>query len=389
MTIRSPKRVLVVGEYGALNGGENSLLAVAPAIQQFGWELHAACPINTEFSQALNSIGIPTYNLPMQYGDGSRKSQSEIRDEFADMIRQKKPDLIHCNSLSTSRLFGPVANRLNIPSLGYLRDILKLSRKAISDINELDRIVAVSGATKNWHCAQGLDGQKTHVVYNGVDTDLFHPNPPTEINSNSPIKSELQIPDSAPVLLYVGQIGMRKAVDVLVDAFMNVANQIPTAHLLIVGQRHSQKEESIEYENRIVAQIQKSKFSPQIHWLGRRTDVPTLMRTATLLIHPARQEPLGRVILEAIASGLPVVTTRVGGSPEILDGPEFAELLVEKDDATGMARAILNLLSDPVHRSTIGHKLRERAERHFSIRQCAAQLNQHYRELLGETQAFQ
>jgi len=373
------RRVLVIGEYGILNGGENSFLTVASALGQSGWDFCAAVPQPSEFAQALSSIGIPTHALSMQAG-GERKSQAQIRVEIAELIRRVNPDLVHCNSLSTSRLCGPIAREMNIPSIGYLRDIMKLSRQAIADINQLDRIIAVSHATKKWHCESGINANKTFVVFNGVDTDLFCPHTNSDATWN--LEFPNQISSAAPILLFVGQIGIRKGVDILLQAFLEVVRKLPESNLLIAGQRNSQKREAIEYEQRLLDQAKSSKYNQQIHWLGRRTDVPLLMRNATLLIHPARQEPLGRVLLEASASGLPLLTTRVGGSVEILADRKLRELLIEPGNVDELVGKILQLLNRPDHLKTIGQQLRDLALQRFSVKQCSEQLNRHYQQIL-------
>ena len=376
-------RVLVIGEYGSLNGGENSFLTIAPALINSGWEFHAAVPADSDFASALKTVGIETHDLEMQTVGGQRKSQQDIRAEIASIANSLQPDLIHCNSLSISRLCGPVAKALGIPGLGYLRDILKLSKKAIADINALDRHIAVSNATRDWHCEQGIDPKKTSVVFNGVDSDLFSPLAtalPTKFANDAldPIKAELDIATDSPILLFVGQIGIRKGVDTLVDAFSAIADAIADVHLLIVGQRHSQKQEAIEYERRLKEQSEASPHRRRIHWLGVRNDVPNLMRAATLLIHPARQEPLGRVLLEAAATGLPTVTTRVGGSPEILSGHQLERLLVEPGDSIALATKAVELLNQTDQQKQIGARLRAVAIQNFSVSKCAQTLDQHY-----------
>lgn len=374
-----PKRVLILGEYGVLNGGENSFLSIAPLLNQLGWELTAAAPTPSEFSQALISMGVPTIDWSLHTAK-KRKSQTQIRAELAELIRSIKPDLVHCNSLSTSRLCGPVTCEMNLPSLGYLRDIMKLSRQATTDINQLARIIAVSRATKQWHCESGIDAGKTFVIPNGVDPDKFFPYPGANRSRIVPDG----VPGIGPRLLFVGQIGMRKGVDILLDSFLAVAKQIPDVNLLIVGTRNSLKQEAIDFERSLIARAASTDLFDQIHWLGRRNDIAELMRCSTMLIHPARQEPLGRVLLEAAASGLPIVTTRVGGSPEILRGPELAECLVDPDDCEQLVGRIVRLLRQPDRLAGMGRCLRIRAIEDFSIDQCAAKLNQHYHQVLED-----
>lgn len=382
-----PSRILIIGEYGTCNGGENSFLTIVARLIDRGCEFHALVPPHSEFSSALEAKGCSLSPYSVHAPNGQRKSQETIRNELADQIESIQPDLVHCNSLSTSRLAGPVVRDLQIPSLGYLRDILKLSRQAIADINQLDVLVAVSNATRHWHCDQGIDRKKTCVIYNGVDAQLFFP-PPVSGDTpfaslQNPIAKELGIPPDSPIAIFVGQIGIRKGVDTLIDLFLGVLQTLPQAHLLIVGQRHSQKQESVDYENRLMSQTQQSIFESNFHWLGHRSDTAAIMRQSDLLIHPARQEPLGRVLLEASASGIPIVSTSVGGTSEILAAENLQQWLFDPDDIPGMTQSVIDLLQNPALRRSIGVQLRAIAVEHFSVNRCSNELWECYRQILN------
>ncbi len=391
----SAKTLLVVFEFDTLNGGENSMLAVLSLLTGaadsplcFGsqWQIKAALPCHAASSSSsdtsnnatllgqLTKLGIETISLTTHLDDGTRKSQDHYRDDFAQVLRRHQPDVVLCNSLSTSRLCGPVTAEANILAAGYLRDIIKLSRKAVADINQLDRIIAVSNATMKFHIEHGMDSQKLRVLYNGVDLEQFHPRLRESSNARH-LKQSLNIPARSPVVLFVGQIGMRKGIDVLVEAFGQLLETAPSAHLLIVGQRHSQKQEAIDYEEAAADASERPPLRGHVHWLGRRSDVSELMAVADVLLHPARQEPLGRVLLEAAASGLPVITTLVGGSPEILGCNDSFDLLCRKDDASAMAARVSRLLNDDRIHAAVSSELRNLAVRRFNRENCAKSLS--------------
>ena len=103
--------------------------------------------------------------------------------------------------------------------------------------------------------------------------------------------------------------------------------------------------------------------------------MPAIYEGVDLLLHPARQEPLGRVILEAISSGLPVVTTLVGGSREILGCIESFDLMCAVDDAQAMAQRAISILQDGDLGRSIALEVRETAERRFNRHRCHAELN--------------
>jgi len=376
--------VLVVGEYGVLNGGERSFLAVAERMIARQWSYVASVPRDSPFEKALQRIGIRNVGLTTHLPDGARLSQIELRDQIAGLVGDVQPCLIHANSLSMSRIVGPLD--VGVPSVGYLRDILKLSKKATADINQNNRIVAVSNATARWHVAQGLDADRVATVYNGVNDQVFRPLGGCEGESNAEVDVQRAaavqqlraefgfVPDDC-VLLYVGQIGMRKGIRDLAEIFLQAAQQVAQLKLLVVGERHSTKAEAIEYEREIHEQLEASPFGQNVKWLGRREDVADLMRLADVLLHPARQEPLGRVLLEASASALPIITTNVGGSAEILSGPLATDNLIAVGDNERIVQRVVDVCSDLDLRLLIGQEQRQVALQRFSVAQCCESLS--------------
>ena len=378
--------VLVFGEYGSLNGGENSFLANVPILKEQGWTVSAAVPNPSDFSSALDRAGVTVYPFWLTGLGGDRLSQDQIRSAMANIISETQPDLVHANSLSTSRLLGPVGQQMAIPCSGHLRDIIKCSAKAISDINCLDRIIAVSRATANHHASFGMDESKLRVVHNGVDLQRFcRPEKRARFSSEpSPIRKELDLPSNSFLALCIGQIGMRKGVERVLDAMEAPINKHSDVHLLFVGERHSTKQEAIEYEQNCLAQAKQ--ISPtQIHWLGRRSDVDSLMQQADLLVHMPKQEPLGRVLLEAAASGLPMVTTDVGGTREILEGHE--QLIVSSRDCYRNCFEFDKFYSDESYHAAISQQLRQMAEERFVDMQAGQNLAAQWQEVLEMHQA--
>jgi len=150
-------------------------------------------------------------------------------------------------------------------------------------------------------------------------------------------------------------------------------DQVPSAHYVIVGQRHSEKEESRRFErdlHNVAAQLPH-----RVHFLGVRNDVCRLLNELTLLMHTARQEPLGRVLLEAAAAGTAIIATRVGGTPEIFPPEENAARLVPPDDAGALGDAILELPRRSCHATSSGRcrpPPRGAAVRHSDLRRPLA-----------------
>jgi glycosyltransferase involved in cell wall biosynthesis len=254
-----------------------------------------------------------------------------------------------------------------------LRDIVRVSGQAVRDIDQHRRIVAVSQATRDFHVARGLTAEKCVVSHNGVDLNRFSPRQPTGY-----LHHELGLPPAAKLIATIGQIGLRKGTDVLIAAAQRVATDVPDAHWLIVGERTSNKDESREFETSLRAKAGVPPLKGRVHFLGRRGDVATLLPECTLLVHAARQEPLGRILLESAACGLPVVATDVGGTREIFPRESESARLVPADDAAALRDAMSELLHDEERRRALGAAARRRAEEQFDVRHAASRLIQIY-----------
>ena len=120
-----------------------------------------------------------------------------------------------------------------------------------------------------------------------------------------------------------------------------------------------------------------------MHLAGWRDDVDRILRAADVVVHPARQEPLGRVLLEAAATGAAIVATDVGGTPEIFPPGGNAAVLVPPGDAESLCRAVVEVLANQRLREELGRAARRRAEEAFDIRVSAQMLIQHYYRVLG------
>ena len=363
-------KALLVSEYGALNGGEYSFLTALPWLQAAGFQFAAALPGDSGFAECLRKRSVEVIPVSFLESDGTRKSQGVIRSELHRVIEHVRPVIVHANSLAASRILGPVTAKSGVVGLGYVRDIIKLSRKAIEDVNCLDVIVAVSSATANYHIANGLCAEKVKVIHNGVDLERFKPATPAA--EDAPVN----------ICLCIGQIGLRKGLDLSLQLLSSVFKHVDDAELWIVGERHSKKQESIDHENELRSFTDTRFASGKVKWLGRRNDIADLMQSARLLVHGARQEPLGRVLLEAAASGLPMVTTDVGGTPEILDGLE--DLMFQPDRFTDATEKALELLTNPETHNDVSNRLRAIAETKFSSERAGRDLAELYFNAVGK-----
>lgn len=338
----------------------------------------AIAPAQGPLAARLQALGIPILPLTVRSNAGRKRELSQLTDELLSILSALQPDVLHANSLSMSRLTGQLRTVADsICCTGHIRDIMKLSGQAVRDLNRLDRIAVVSRATRDFHVAGGLCPDLAEVIYNGVDTARFRRRPPAEARCG--LLPEL--PASATVLLNVGQICLRKGQLDLAHAVIRLLESRDNLHLVLIGERYSEKAESGIYDRAISEVFAAANRSDHLHRLGYRDDVEQWMNAADVLVHTAHQEPLGRVLLEAAASELPVIATAVGGTSEIL-GDQNAVHLLPPGDIEALTGRLWTALNNPVGQRSLAAVAADRIRQRFGIERACGSLRDFWKSAL-------
>ncbi|MCR5572682.1 MAG: glycosyltransferase [Candidatus Saccharibacteria bacterium] len=172
------------------------------------------------------------------------------------------------------------------------------------------------------------------AISNGIDLSRF-----AKGRANADIYEKYNIPRNIPIVLYVGRVDPEKSLDVLMHAFVDVLQKVPKAHLVVVGDGTArQKLEKIAAKEGIVNHA---------HFLGRiiGDDLPQVYRTGTVFAITSKTETQSIVIMEAMASGLPVVTVKAGAVPELVKHGKNG-YIYDPDDKDGVARGIAHILAN-------------------------------------------
>lgn len=222
------------------------------------------------------------------------------------------------------------------------------------------RLVANSRTTLGimLESAPWLDEERTVVIHNGIDLERFR--------SVQPL--DLGLPQGAVAVGFVGRFVDWKGVLTLADAWSRVAQSIPRAHLILVGEG----EEEEEMRRRLDG-------ADRVHWLGFRTDVPQVMAALDVLVYPSVMEGFGLAAVEGMASGLPVIVAEAGSLPEVV-GDSGAGRFVAPHDPSGLGAAIVELVRDPELRRAMGARGRARVEEAFDLERMVDR----YEEVLRE-----
>lgn len=226
-------------------------------------------------------------------------------------------------------------------------------------IESADAVIAVSGAMREdiLGCYPALDPAKVHIVHNGIDTALYRPDHGTDV------LDRIGLDRDRPFVLFVGRITRQKGVPHLLRAVRDID---PAAQVVLCAGAPDTPE--IDREFRELFE-ELSRVREGVHWIPQmlpRPEVIQLLTHATVFVCPSVYEPLGIVNLEAMACGTPVVASRVGGIPEVVDDGRTG-LLVPVDDAfePSLARALDSVLGDPGTARRMGEAGRERAVGEF------------------------
>jgi len=207
----------------------------------------------------------------------------------------------------------------------------------------------------------GVPAARLTTIANGVDTEYFQP-------AAAPATGP-------PRLLYIGRLVPDKDPDTLLKAFQLTLQAHPDAELWLVGEGPRQAA-----LKELAARL---SISPRLRFIPPTADLLPLLQSATLLVLSSRTEALPNVILEAMAAGLPVVATRVGGVPELVE-PGVTGWLVPPGDAPALAAALGQVLSDAEARGAMGRTARQRAVDDFSLEAMARQYETMLDRLLGQ-----
>jgi glycosyltransferase involved in cell wall biosynthesis len=219
------------------------------------------------------------------------------------------------------------------------------------------RIICVSDKVRQQVVAGSIDTEKTTVVYNGVDPDLFSP-------SGS---------DDGAAILSVGDFIPTKGQEILLRAFASISPRFPEVSCKFIGDGPE--------STHIKELAQQLGMQGRVHFLGRqmRRRVADAMRSCTVFALPSRYEGLGCVYLEAMSAGKPVIGCQEQGIQEVIQHGENG-WLVDADDVSSLAAILSETLGNPALRRRMGMAARQTIEQHLTLRHQAARLLQVYRE---------
>lgn len=269
---------------------------------------------------------------------------------LARTIRAQKSDIVHTH-LSTSSVNGCLAARLaRVPSVATVHGLSgKLSFLAAH------HMIAVSADVRRHLTAQGLHESKISIVHNGVAVSAFPP------GARETARDSLGIPRGARVVGTTARLTPLKGVDSALHAVARLVQDWPDLKYVVFGDG--------EQEAELRALASSLQIEDSVVFAGYRSNLTDLLPALDVFLFPTLREAMGIAVIEAMAAGIPVIATRVGGIPEVvLPG---TGLLVEPSDPVAMTEAVDRLLREPELREALVRAASEHVREHYSCRRMA------------------
>lgn len=345
-----PRKILFLSTCVRGGGAGWSLYALLKNLDRSRFEPLVAYPRSGIFQKLYSESEIRTMEvsaLPERMSGAG----SLVRDlfglarganEIARLASRQKVDLVYCNNMLTKPVGWAAAGIANRPVVFHCRNIHDTTARSIfypmlARSERVRKVICNSEASRRPYAK--WVGPKTVVVHNGVDIDRFGDGIPP-----GRLRSEFGVGKGTPVIGYFGNLIPRKGPDVLLEATAHLLRRFPRAQVFFVGDKPIGSDD--RFKRGLAQRSQELGIGRSIHFIGAVPDIRPYLRDVVVAVVPSVQEPFGRVVIEAMAMGVPVVGSAVGGIPEIIQSGANGVLVPPRDPVL-LAKAVADLLDDP------------------------------------------
>lgn len=350
----APIKLLAIMEAGAVTGPAKNLIEFArrarPTVETciVTFQRQTA---HLPFASAAQEAGLEVEIINERY-----RFDRRIISLLREIVERRAPDIIQSHNVKSHFLvrWSGIARTSRWIAFhhGYTTTDWKMRLYNQLDrwsLTRADRIITVSRAFAR-QMARIAGEDRITVLHNSIGIDSFAAISQEEVHA---LRAKLEIAANERVLLAVGRLSHEKGQADLISAFASVVKAHPQTKLVIVGDGHERE--------RLEHQAASSGLDNRVIFTGQVDDAPVYYCMADAFVLPSHSEGSPNALLEAMAAGLPVVATRVGGVPEIVADEESA-LLVAARDRQAMAGAVIRLLTDEKLAQNLAAAARERAK---------------------------
>lgn len=364
-----------------IGGTERQFVHVANGLDRSRFSVDIGCFDRSGPLLRAVRPGTPVHNYPLH---GSFYNWTSIASQLRLLkhVRRRRYDIVHTYGWYPNVFAVPASRLARRPAIvASLRDagayMTPAKIGALKFACRLaDCVLANSAAGRSWLIEQGVREEKIEVIRNGIAVP-----PDTKPRITNSIRAEFGIPRESLVCACIGRVVSGKGMEFYLRAARILVDRGHDIRFLMIGadsaERHCQSDLDVLARD--------LNLGRRLIFTGQRQDVPDVLRDVDMVVHPSLTEGLSNVILEAMAGGIPVVATRVGGNPELVEDGHTG-FLVPAANAEAIADAITRLVEQPEMARAFGDRARQRVIEEFSIEHMLAKTEALYLRLIEQRQ---
>ncbi len=378
---KNPIKILHIHVLPVITGsGINTFLTMNGLKQKYHMEM--ACATGGPLNDLVEQHGIPVRRINNFVSEVSLFKDLHALWQVYRLLRREKYDLIHTHNSKGSFIGRLAAKLAGGPPLVYtahgyafhenerwFRRIFFFALEKIAK-NWSARVICISQPLVDLWVQRNLaPREKIRKIYSGIDICEFAQEDKREL-----VRQELGLQPNNIAIGQVSKLWEGKGHEDIITACPRIFEKVPNAKVFFIGNG--------PIRNKLNEIVLKNNLQDRIIFLGHHDDIPRITSALDIAVLASHYEGMGRVILEAMAAGLPVVATRVGGIPDLVVEQETG-LLVDSQSPEQLAQAIISLAHDPELRDSMGSRGRQRVDSRFSAATMVEQIDQVYQEVLA------
>ena len=362
--------ILYISNHLNVGGITSYLLTLAAGIKSKGHKVFIASS-GGELLSEFRERGIVYFHIPILTKQEASPKILVSMFKLTELIKKNNIELVHTNSRTTQALGCLLEKYYGLTHVSTCHGFFKrsLHRKIFPYWGQ--KVIAISEQVKE-HLLKDFNVEESdiRVIHNGIDVEHFR---------SSALKERLEMKKAlgltqAGVVGIVARLSDVKGHIYLIEAMKLVLEKFADAQLLIVG-------EGKEKDN-LARLVNKLDISKNISFLPEVKDTREVLMAMDVFVMPSLKEGLGLALMEAMAAGLPVVGSNIGGIKTLIEDG-VRGLLVEPGDFLGLSEAILELLQDPAKKELFGKQAQEFIAKDFSQEKMVSETERMYLECLG------
>ncbi|MDI3279915.1 MAG: glycosyltransferase family 4 protein [Bacillota bacterium] len=377
-----------------VGGVETHLALLCPRLAAAGWEVHLLTGAVPERPEVEEWRGVrirrsPLLQLNLLSPAEIARQRESICSLVAGFLAEVRPHLVHCHNF---HYFSPVHARAvldycstaGIPALLTAHNVWSdgLWREMSELAGRWQAVIAVSHYIRAELIRSGYPAHRIRVIYHGTDVERFAEAGREEEGASAFFP---ELPPGRRVIFHPARLSLDKGCDLAVRALALIRREVPAAVLLLAGTGsivdwEGRQKQDLEVIRRLVEELDLERHVLIRHFSWE--EMPRVYRRAEVCVYPSRfEEPFGLAVIEAMAAGKPIVASRAGGMPELIQ-PGRTGYLVAREDSRHLAEVCLALLQNPRLARQIGEAGQCEARRRFTVERMVAETEGLYRQLV-------